>query len=255
MKVGYVQFAPLFGDKKSNLEIIKCLVSSVQADMLVFPEMATTGYMFQEKKELLKLAEKVPNGFTCRQLHKVAKQTNTWIVIGLPEIENEEIFDTAVVISPEGFVAKHQKTHLFLKEFLFFKPGKTKPTLFQYENIKIGLGICYDYMFPEYWRNLAFQGADILCNTANFVYDYGLFMMRARAIENGVFTITANRIGEERGQVFKGGSEIVDHRGKVLVRGSMQEEVCIVDISPLQARNKKWNEFNDLFNDRRPLVY
>lgn len=152
-------------------------------------------------------------------------------------------------------MAKHQKTHLFLRENLYFSPGTTPPRLFEWNGVKIGLGVCYDYMFPEYWRVLGLGGADIFCNTANFVYEYGFKMMQARSIENGVFSICTNRTGAERGSLFNGGSEIVDPRGNILRRAGAGEESSVVEIDPLQARDKRWNPYNDLFKDRRPEMY
>ncbi len=142
-----------------------------------------------------------------------------------------------------------------LREKKIFTPGNTKPLLFQCQGAKIGVGICYDYMFPEYWRYLALRGADIFCNLANFVFDYGFTLMRARALENGVFSVCVNRIGVERGQVFKGGSEIVDTRGNILIKAGERKSVKIIDIDYKKARSKKWNRYNDLLADRRPDIY
>ncbi len=255
MKIGFIQFAPRFGNKKTNLKKIRRLIASVGTDLLVFPEMCTTGYMVKNKMELRKLAEVIPNGQTIRELTQIAKENNSCLIVGMPEIYRGKIFSTAVVISPKGVIAKHQKSHLFLKEKFLFNKGETKPTLFKWKGINIGLGVCYDYMFPEYWRTLALKKADIFCNVANFVYDYGFTLMRSRSIENGVYSITVNRTGIERGQKFRGGSEIISNRGKIIKKSGRREEIYVVDLNLLKSRNKKWNKYNDLLEDRRLEMY
>src|SRR3989344_5582220 len=254
MKIGFIQFSPIFGDKKANIGKIKKLIANKKADIFVLPEMCTTGYMFSNKKELKLLAETL-NGETIKNLSYVAKENNCCLVFGMPEIHKGKIFSTAIAVDLDGVIAKHQKSHLFLKEKLLFSKGKTKPTIFKWRETNIGLGVCYDYMFPEYWRILALKGADLFCNTANFVFDYGFGMMQARSIENGVFSITVNRVGKECGQEFKGGSEIVDNRGNLLVKADSSECVSIIDVDKKKSRNKKWNKYNDLIGDRRIDLY
>jgi predicted amidohydrolase len=254
MKIGFAQFSPIFGDKKVNIQKIEELITSIKANIIVLPEMCTTGYMVSARDELKSLAETI-RGETVKNISRIAKQNNCCLIFGMPELCGNKIFSTAVAIGPSGILAKHQKSHLFLKEKLLFDKGTTKPTLFKWRGVKIGLGVCYDYMFPEYWRALALKDADLFCNTANFVFDYGFKMMQARSIENGVFSITVNRIGEERGQKFSGGSEIIDNRGRALLKADNFECVSIVDVDIRKSRNKKWNKYNDLLSDRRTDLY
>lgn len=111
-------------------------------------------------------------------------------------------------------------------------------------------------MFPEAWRTLALNGADIFCNTANLVYPYCLKAMEVRSMENGVYSIVANRIGIERGNKFFGNSKIIDVRGDMIKQSSSEgEEVNIVEVDIEKARNKQWNPFNDLFKNRRTDLY
>lgn len=255
MKIGIGQIDPKFGDKKKNLENIQNIVESKKADLWIFPEMCIGGYMFNDKNELKDVAKDISNSNTVGQLAEMAKKQNILIIAGLPEIKSNKMYITAVVVGPNGLMAKNQKTHLFLKEKLLFEPGTTGPTMFEYRGAKIGLGVCYDYMFPEYWRNLALRGADIFINIANFVYDYGFYMMRARAIENGVYSVCVNRTGEERGQKFFGSSELLNSRGKLLYKGGKIAESSVWEIDPALARNKKWNPYNDVIEDRRPEYY
>jgi len=255
MKIGFIQFAPKFGDQKYNLKKIKELVSSVKADLLVLPEMSTTGYMVKSKLELKRLAERISDGSTIKMLTSVAKKNNCCLIVGIPELKGRKIFNSSVAITNKGVIAKHQKTHLFLKEKLFFNPGTTKPQIFKWKGIRIGLGVCYDYMFPEFWRELAIKKADVFCNTANFVFNFGFKVMQTRSVENGVFSVTVNRVGKERGQRFYGGSEIVDNKGNVLKKAGEKEEVFVINLDLIKSRSKKWNKYNDLIKDRRPEMY
>jgi len=255
MKVGFAQFKPKFGDKEYNLGKISDLARQAKAELLVFPEMCTTGYVVKNKAELKGLAESIPGGPTVKQLSKISKETGTTLIVGMPELQSKKVFNSVVVISPQGYITRNQKSHLFFEEFKYFEPGVNKPVIFKWRGFKIGLGICYDYMFPEYWRTLALQGADLFCNSANFIYNYGFKMMQARSLENGVFGICADRIGMERGVKFRGGSEIVDNRGEVVKKAGIGEKIYVADLDLKKSRDKKWNPYNDVLKDRRPELY
>lgn len=255
MKIGFVQYAPVVGDKKKNLQIIKRLLKNVSADLLVLPEMGMTGYPDKTKEDLINQAEST-DGFLVEELTKLAKEKDMCLIVGMPEIDGDKVYNTSIVVGPEGLITKHQKSHLFMEERKNFTEGTTKPTLFEWRGAKVGLGICYDYMFPEFWRTLGLSGAQLFCNTANFVSEYGFPMMQARSIENGVFSITTNRIGMDGEQMFKGGSEIVDNRGHVLEKANeFEEAVEVVEVDLDQANDKVWNKINDLFGDRRADLY
>ncbi len=256
MKIGYVQYSPVIGAKEENLETVRELLRGVSGDLFVLPEMGMTGYPDATKERLVEHSEKL-DGFLVTELTKIAKDKNACLVVGLPEIgEDNKIYNTTVVVGPDGLIASHQKSHLFMEEKKNFTSGNTPPTVFEWKGDKIGVGVCYDYMFPEFWRKMALQGVRLFCNTANFVSDYGFPMMRARSIENGVFSITTNRTGMDGEQMYKGGSEIVDNRGHVLAKANdFEEEVEVVDVDLSDADDKVWNKINDLFKDRREDLY
>ncbi|MBP6865946.1 MAG: hypothetical protein KBC12_00150 [Candidatus Pacebacteria bacterium] len=255
MKIGYVQYSPVVGEKETNLETVRELLRGVSGDLFVLPEMGMTGYPDATKERLAEHAEKL-DGFLVSELTKIAKEKDACIIVGLPEVDGDKVYNTTVVVGPDGLVASHQKSHLFMEEKKNFTPGTTNPTVFEWKGDKIGVGICYDYMFPEFWRKMAFQGVRLFCNTANFVSEYGFPVMRTRSIENGVFSITTNRTGMDGEQMYKGGSEIIDNRGHVLVKASdFEEEVEVVDVDLSLADDKNWNGINDLMKDRREEIY
>jgi predicted amidohydrolase len=255
MRIGYVQYSPVTGDKEKNLETIRRLLSNVSGDLFVLPEMGLTAYPDATKEKLISHSEKL-DGYLISEITKIAKEANACIIVGMPEIIENNIYNTTVAVGPEGLIASHQKSHLFMEEKNNFTPGTNKPILFEWRGNKIGIGVCYDYMFPEFWKKLALNGAQLFCNTANFVSNYGFPMMRARTIENGVYAITTNRTGEDLTQKYTGGSEIVDNRGNILVKASEEnEEVKIVDVDLNKSDDKNWNGINDLVKDRREDLY
>ena len=126
--------------------------------------------------------------------------------------------------------------------------------------VRLGMMICFDWIFPEVARTLALKGADILCHPTNLVLPFCQDAMVTRCIENRVFALTANRVGTERraGQefTFTGRSQVVTPRGEILTRADVDGEgVFVVDIDPMLARNKAVTDVNDVLGDRRPELY
>jgi len=127
-------------------------------------------------------------------------------------------------------------------------------------DVKIGMMICFDWIFPETCRILALKGADIIAHPANLVLPWAQQAMVTRCIENHVFAVTANRIGtEQRGDdnfIFTGQSRITGCRGEILASVG-DNETCVktVEIDPSVARDKSVNPYNDLLKDRRSQFY
>lgn len=258
IKIGFIQFNPIFGKVDGNNKRIESFVSKTEADLLVLPELSNTGYMFKDKNELKQLAEEIPNEKTTQEWMRIAKENKVYLVAGLAEKDGSDFYDSSVLVGPKGFVGKYRKIHLFLNEKKIFKPGNLGFNVFDTKIGKIGLMICFDYMFPEAARVLALKGAEIICNPVNLVSPPPRVMtvMRARALENGVYAIAVNRVGKERGHTFQGGSEIIDPRMEILAFGSHDvEEVKVMEIDLEKAKDKKYTKFNDLLKDRRTEFY
>ena len=155
----------------------------------------------------------------------------------------------------------YRKAHLFYEETIVFSPGDTGFQVWDIGVAKVGLLICFDWIYPEAARTLTLLGAEILCHPSNLVLPHCPDAMVTRCLENRVFSITANRIGfDQRGDkerlTFIGNSEIVSPRGRILYRASGdREDLAIIDIDPAEARNKALNHYNDLVRDRRPDLY
>ncbi len=260
MKVGYYQFSPEFGRIEKNVEKALAAIKKLRADLVVLPELFSTGYVFTSKSEVAGLAEKVPNGFTTQALVAAAREESTCIVAGIAEKATQGFYNTAVLVSPGGYIGKYRKVHLFFEEPKWFLPGNSKFQIFDLGVAKIGVMICWDWIFPEAMRSLCLKGADIVCHPSNLVLTYCTEAMVTRSLENGVYSVTANRIGADKRKgkemSFTGMSQIIDPRGNVLARASKnREEARCVKIDPTIARDKSYTKYNDIFKDRRPEVY
>jgi predicted amidohydrolase len=260
MKAGFIQFAPVFGDKKRNIERIGELVREADADLIVLPELCNTGYLFTSRLEAEDLAEEAPGGETTEALCRLARERGVYLAAGLAERSGNHLFNASVLVGPEGHIATYRKIHLFFEETLWFDPGDREWEVHDIGIGRVGMMICFDWIFPESARILALRGADLLCHCANLVMPYCQAAMVTRCLENGVFAVTANRTGtEERGGKalhFKGKSQITGPDGAILCgAGEAEEQVGVVEIDPKRARDKRINPYNDLFDDRRMEHY
>ena len=260
MKIGFIQSQPVFGRKKTNLERAIRLICQMEADLLVLPELFNSGYLFSEKDELKTLAERVPEGETTSALRELASKKNMTLVFGIAEEHKHKFFNSSVLVGPQGEVHVYRKLHLFFEEKLFFSPGDRKFQVIDIQGVKVGMMVCFDWIFPEVARTLSLMGADIICHPANLVLPYCQDAMRTRCVENRIFAITANRIGREsrggRELIFTGRSQIVDPSGEVLAQASRnKEEARVLEIDSRMARDKRITVHNQLFEDRRPKFY
>ena len=170
-----------------------------------------------------------------------------------------QVFNSAVYVSPKGKTEVYQKVHLFDREKLFFMPGKSLKNVSTGE-ANLGMMVCFDWIMPEVSRALMLKGAQILVHPANLVLPWGQSAMRIRSIENGVFSVTANRIGtEKRGTMsltFTGGSQIVSPKGEVLVSaGDRSESLKVKEIELEEADSKNVTPANNIIEDRVPALY
>jgi predicted amidohydrolase len=260
MQTAYVQFMPVLGDIAQNLRKIERLVDGADAELIVLPELCNTGYFFTSRKEAEGLGEEVPAGRTTELLCRLAKAKNAHLVAGMIEKCGDKLFNAALLVGPAGPIATYRKIHLFHEETLWFDPGDRDLAVYDIGPCRVGLMICFDWLFPETARTLALRGADLICHPANLVLPYCQEAMVTRCLENRVFAVTANRTGAEtRGGKelrFTGKSQITAPDGSILKRATeTAEEIGVVDIDAKIARNKTINPFNDAFGSRRPEYY
>lgn len=261
MRIGIYQSHPVFGNVDGNLEQVFKDLPSEQADLWVLPELFSTGYQFISQEEVEGLAEEIPGGRTCRALTGLAADLNAILVFGMAEKANKACYNSAAVVGPKGFIGVYRKIHLFAEEKSFFTPGDTGFRVFDVGQARIGVLICFDWLFPESARILTLQGADILCHPSNLVLPHCQKAMVTRSLENGVYSATANRVGTEaRGGkeplVFTGKSQILGTAGQVLIDLSEKDKgLAVAEINVETARNKKITPQNDRLGDRRPALY
>jgi len=260
MRVAFVQMNPEFGRPEINVEKALTLMKSKPADLYVLPEFFNSGYAFISRQEVADMAEPAGEGKTFLALSEFTKINNCAVVYGFPEKAPEGYYNSSLFIDDKGNYKLYRKIHLFFEEKTYFLPGNLPFEAFSYRNARIGMMICFDWIFPESARCLALSGADIICHPANLVLPYCQNAMTTRSIENHVFTVTANRIGEENrgGNSFKftGKSQITDCNGNVIYRADdNKEEMFVADINIEIAKDKKVNDFNNLWHDRRVEYY
>jgi predicted amidohydrolase len=265
MHVAVAQMEPKLGENERNLDAgLARLAEAVAAgaELLVLPECAIPGYMFGSLEEAMPYAEEIP-GPSTDALEAACRRLGAHVVCGLLERDGDLLRNAAVLVGPDGLVGSYRKTHLpFLGVDRFTTPGDELP-VFDTTLGRIGVEICYDLRFPEVTRTLALRGAEIVAHPTNFPMAAKVqteLITVARAAENRIFLLTANRVGKERWGEFCGWSQIVDPYGKRLAEAGQREEALLVaDIDIEKARDKDYvipGEYElYLFGDRRPELY
>jgi predicted amidohydrolase len=267
VKIAGVQMEPKIKEKEKNLD--RCLeeierANKERAKLIIFPECALTGYCFYSREEALPIAESIP-GPSTEEIIAGCRKLNVYVVIGLLEREGDKCYNTAILLGPHGLVDKYRKLHLpYLGVDRFLDPGNLELKVYDTDVGKIGMGICYDMMFPEHSRVLALQKADILVFPSNWPETgnvYPDYIIPTRATENHVFCVGVNRVGKERWTTFAGRSKIADWFGRSLAEGKGDKQTIIyANIKPAAARRKlltikrKTHKVN-FIKDRRPEFY
>jgi predicted amidohydrolase len=259
MKIGYIQNSLIFGAKEKNFEGVRSLLDDIKADLLVLPELFATGYTFTSKEEVMELAE-TSKGKTADFLKELSIMTGAIMVGGFIEINANKVYNSSLIVSNGGVVDTYRKIHLFYKEKLWFSPGDKPLKVYAINDLKIGVMICFDWIFPEVCRTLALKGAQIIAHPSNLVMPYCQNAMVTRCLENRLFAVTANRIGNERRGndefTFTGASQITATDGKILsCAPKNMQHISVVVIDEKLADNKMINEYNDIIKDRRSDFY
>jgi predicted amidohydrolase len=232
------------------------------AELVVLPECAIPGYMFDSLEEALPLAEEIPGPSTVA-LERECRRLAAHVVCGLLERDGDSVRNTAVLVGPDGLVGAYRKTHLpFLGVDRFASPGD-ELSVWETPLGRIGVEICYDLRFPEVTRTLALKGADLVAHPTNFPVAARIqteLITVARAAENRIYLLTANRVGRERTGEFCGWSQIVDPYGRRLAEaGETEEALLLADVDVATARDKDYvvpGEYElYLFGHRRPELY
>lgn len=262
---------PVFTNVKANIRSMVDAVKEHDTDLLVFPELATCGYFFTDRKKLFENSlTKDSEAFT--PIQNAASEHNVNIVLGFAERDGDKLYNSSLLINSDGEIqGLYRKVHLFYYEKVLFNVGNLGFPVFDIttrdqEQVELGMQICYDWRFPEATRSLALQEAQIVAIPACIVTKTGMLhdTLRVRAFENKVIIAFADRVGSETGVVeskeetlnFRGESCIINYNGEILSHldgtstGSITSKV---DID--KTTNKDINSYNNILSDRQPESY
>ncbi|GAB5535325.1 MAG: apolipoprotein N-acyltransferase [Rubricoccaceae bacterium] len=265
MLVSCIQFDCIKGNREANLTTVESLLDGLDSDLTVLPELFTSGYFFDSTEQAWALSEPIPDGPSVQRLETWARETGATFVAGLAERAGDEIFNSAVVVTPRGWLGTYRKSHLYYEETQHFQSGDTGFHVWTVTDrsgttYRLGVMVCFDWFFPESARTLALAGADVIAHPSNLVMPHCPSAMPVRALESGVFTATANRTGSESNEretlSFIGQSVICSPRAEVLANApSYGAAVITAEIDPHEARATALNPYNDRRGDRRPALY
>ncbi len=257
MKIGFVQFKPALGDLDTTIATLDALIDeTVAADLLVLPELANSGYFFESKQKAVSLSAPVGKSKYICFIRSKCAALGLHIVTGFNERDGDDIYNSAVLVGPGGVVGTYRKLHLFMNEKDHFAPGNLGLPVFDIGLARVGMAVCFDWMFPEVFRILALRGADIICHPSNLVLSYAQQAVPVHALTNHVYIVTANRTGTEDNLHFTGNSIVAGPKGEVLASASVaKNEVRTIDVDIAKARNKAITPRNHALEDRRPEEY
>jgi len=272
LRVAAAQYEPRVGDLGHNrAEAVRWSQSAMEqgARLVVLPELASSGYVFDDEAEAQRTAESPADGPTVGALRQLCARHDAYVIAGINEADGGCRHNSAVVVGPEGLMATYRKLHLYYNEKSWFEPGADLPIV-DLPFGRVGMVICFDLWFPEPARALALAGAELIAVPTNWVasfkrtvwddrgYCQGDYVAMATAAQNGAFMVCADRIGEERGMRFIGASIIVGADGWPVAGPASKdaEELLIadIDLDDAQAARARTPR-NNLHTDRRPEAY
>lgn len=268
--VAGIQMEPHIGDPDGNRERSCALISQAAdagARLVVLPEATSAGYVFADRAEAYAAAEDVPGGPVVSAWAALAARRRVWIAAGVIERDGHEVYNSAVLLGPDGVVGLFRKTHLWNDEQRIYGRSQLGFPVFDTELGRIGLAICYDAWFPETFRSVALQGADLLALPSNWVPVPGQpadaplmanLMCMTGAHSNKLYVVGVSRVGAERGVPFVGGSLVVGPDGWPLAGpASLTEETTVYAvIDPVGTRRARADDpFNQPLKDRREDAY
>ena len=268
VRIACAQIAPTVGDLEGNRGLAREAVRealAAGARIVVLPELVTSGYVFESVEEARSCAE-AADGPSLRSWSEEAAAVDAVVVGGFCELGADGLlYNSAAVVDGSGVLAVYRKIHLWDREQIFFETGSEPAPVVETALARIGVGVCYDLEFPELTRGLALAGADLVVLPANFPLHprpegerpIEVTNAMATAYLNRMFVAVCDRTGPERGVEWVGGSVVCDEHGWLLAGPlpGFGPGLVVADCDFSRAREKSWNEHNDVLGDRRPELY
>ncbi|MBW4042377.1 MAG: hydrolase [Acidobacteria bacterium] len=262
-RVAAVQLAPVVGDLDGNVDRAAAAVERSVAEgaqIVVLPELATSGYVFETPEEARSLALRPDDEVFGRFAAAAGDAT---VVAGFAELGEDRVSNSAALLDASGVRAVYRKVHLWDQEKRFFAPGDARPPVVETPFGRVGVMICFDLEFPEWTRIAALAGADLLAVPTNWPLvpvSHGerppeVQIAIATARMNRMAIVCADRVGVERGVDWTGGTSVVDADGALVARVGTGPGTAWADIDLLASRDKRQAELVDLIGDRRPDLY
>ena len=246
------------GDVHANLAVIERAARAAAdfgAELLVAPELATTGYAIWA--DCQRLAEP-RSGRIVSALADCATRYGIAVVAGFPEREGDAVYNAAALVLPDGGLDVYRKCHLFgPHEKATFRPGDAHASVITIGGLRASMMICYDVEFPEMTRTAALAGAELLVVPTALprggpAATVSRSMIPTRAFENHVFAIYADLCGDENGTPYQGSSVIAGPDGEVLARAGETEALLLAELDPARYAAMALDPYLD---DRRPELY
>ena len=256
--VSIIQFQPAFAEPEENIRRLEMLFDAVEGSrLIILPELSNSGYNFTGYKEAYQYSEVIGReGIFQDFLIARAKSKDIFIVSGINEREGDKLYNTAILVGTEGILGRYRKVHLFMNEKDIFQRGNTGFPVFDLGGFKIGIMICFDYLFPEPWRIMAQKGADLICHPSNLLTGNAHHCLPGLSLMNQIFIATANRIGTEGDITFCGRSVFTDPSGRITEMASPDKtEIITTEIDTQISGNKMITARNHVFDDRMPELY
>jgi predicted amidohydrolase len=239
MKIGIVQYSPVWEKREENFERIVSLTEKEgkNCDLIILPEMSLTGFTMNTSA----FAEEL-DGETVKNFIALSRKLKTNFLVGIIEKDGEQIFNSLFHFDKNGIIAaRYRKIHLFsfAKEDKFYS-SSSEIVVTKIENRKVGLSICYDLRFPELYRLQTKQGAELLINIANWPLPrifHWRELLKARAIENLAFVVGVNRIGTDPFNTYNGQSLCYNPKGEVIFDAQDKEGFFTFEIELAETKN------------------
>jgi predicted amidohydrolase len=252
MRVASLQMRIIKGDKDKNISNVDSLIGNNKLDLVVLPELFSTGYFFEEKSQIELISEEIPNGDTTKKLLEIAARKECHIVGTLIEREDNKNYITSILAGPKGYIGKHRKRHLTTDELEFYTPG-SESEVYEINGCKIGIVVCFEGWFPERIRELLLKGAQIICHSALIMSDKTMNIMKVRAIENNMFIVIANSISSEyfKGNniTFRGESRIYDTSGNIIIDAGKEEKIIIAEIDEKESLKRELPDCRNIIEE------